>query len=401
MDNGVTDSDVTVAGQTGATPDIDPGQFRTVLGQFPTGVAAITTIATDGSPQGMVAGTFVSVSLDPPLVAFFPDRKSNSLRIIRESGFFCANVLSADQIGIAGVLARKGDNKFQDLKWKPSPMVKAPLLDDAVAWIDCKVESITEAGDHFIVMGSVQGLGVLAEESLPLIFFRGGYGRFSSASLMSLDSSVLRSVELAREQMEELTAQFDMECLIQRKHGDEMAILASAGTVRVPGVMTRVGQRMPIAPPMGAMLVAWGSEKEAQRWIALGEAAGKDAEQLRGVLERVHERGWSLGLASDAQLNLDDANAAVSADLNEDKRRQALKEAIERIDVTDSEPAEWHDEVSIRSVAAPVFGRDGEVIFTISLYGVRDVSAVRLDQMRDAVKAAASVVTKRLVDLVA
>ena len=57
---------------------IDPSDFRRVLGHYPTGVCVVTAILPDGRPEGMVVGSFTSASLDPPLVAFFPDKRSNT-----------------------------------------------------------------------------------------------------------------------------------------------------------------------------------------------------------------------------------------------------------------------------------------------------------------------------------
>ena len=71
----------------------------------------------------------------------------------------------------------KGDDKFAGLGWKPAGS-GAPLLEGVLAWIDCDIESVTEAGDHFFVLGAVRDLGV-AEEGSPLLFFRGGYGHFA------------------------------------------------------------------------------------------------------------------------------------------------------------------------------------------------------------------------------
>ena len=160
---------------------IDPQHFRRVLGHFPTGVAGITSIGPDGAPVGMAVGSFTSVSLDPPLVAFLPDKKSTTFPKIRDAGFFCANVLGADQEHICRAFASKAPDKFVDVGWRPADS-GAPILDRAVAWIDCDIEEVHEAGDHFIVIGRVRELEV-PEVGLPLLFFQGGYGRFAPLSL--------------------------------------------------------------------------------------------------------------------------------------------------------------------------------------------------------------------------
>lgn len=155
----------------------DPAQFRQVLGHFPTGVTVITA-ATDAGPVGMAVGSFCSVSLEPPLVAFFPDRGSATWPRIQPSGSFCVNILSADQEDVCRRFAMKGEDKFDGLGWTPAGS-GSPLLDGVVAWIDCDISSITDAGDHHCVMGQVRELDVSTAHS-PLIFFRGGYNVLAS-----------------------------------------------------------------------------------------------------------------------------------------------------------------------------------------------------------------------------
>src|SRR3546814_16617268 len=75
---------------------IDPRHFRNVLGCYPTGVCVVTA-SHEGARHAMVVGSFTSISLDPPLVGFFPDKKSSSWPQIAATGHFCANILAADQ----------------------------------------------------------------------------------------------------------------------------------------------------------------------------------------------------------------------------------------------------------------------------------------------------------------
>lgn len=156
------------------TGEIDSARFRQVLGHFPTGVTVVAGTDGDG-PVGLAVGSFASVSLEPPLVLFCPAKTSSSWPRIEAAGAFCANVLSEDQEDICRVFASKGDDKFQGLGWRPAAS-GAPVLADVLAWVDCRVESVHDAGDHLIVVGRVTELEVEAEGA-PLIFYRGGYGR--------------------------------------------------------------------------------------------------------------------------------------------------------------------------------------------------------------------------------
>jgi flavin reductase (DIM6/NTAB) family NADH-FMN oxidoreductase RutF len=158
-------------------PEIDGETFRRVLGHYPTGVCVVTAVEPDGAPAGMVVGSFSSVSLDPPLVAFFPDKGSSSWPRIARAGRFCVNVLASDQQHLCRRFAARGTDKFSDLPYRLSTN-GSPVLDEVVAWIDCTLEAVHEAGDHFIVLGRVLELDI-ARADEPLLFFRGKYGNFA------------------------------------------------------------------------------------------------------------------------------------------------------------------------------------------------------------------------------
>jgi 3-hydroxy-9,10-secoandrosta-1,3,5(10)-triene-9,17-dione monooxygenase reductase component len=145
------------------------------MGHFATGVTVVTA-AGDSGPTGLSENSFTSVSLDPPLVAFCVARLSSTWPVIRESGAFCVNILGEDQEDVCRVFARPGAKRFHGIGWRPAPS-GAPILADVLAWVDCAVEGEHEAGDHLIVVGAVRDLKVL-HEGRPLVFYRGGYGRF-------------------------------------------------------------------------------------------------------------------------------------------------------------------------------------------------------------------------------
>ena len=154
---------------------VDSALYRQVLGRFPTGVAVVT--ATDREePAGLAVNSFASVSLEPPLVAFCVTHSSTTWRHIQAAGAFCVNILSEDQEHLSRVFATRAPHKFRGVGWRPAPS-GAPIIADVLAWIDCTVEAVHPAGDHSIVVGQVRELEV-AREGRPLVFYRGGYGRF-------------------------------------------------------------------------------------------------------------------------------------------------------------------------------------------------------------------------------
>ncbi|MFP5435935.1 MAG: flavin reductase family protein, partial [Alphaproteobacteria bacterium] len=122
-------------------------------------------------------GSFTSVSLDPPLVAFFPAKSSSSWPRIEAVGKFCVNILASDQQPLCRQIAAPGPDKFAGIVHRVSAN-GSPILDDVVAWIDCALDAVHEAGDHYIVLGKVVALEVDRPER-PLLFFQGSYGEFS------------------------------------------------------------------------------------------------------------------------------------------------------------------------------------------------------------------------------
>lgn len=156
---------------------IDPAQFRAVLGAYPTGVCAITATGADGAPIGMVVGTFTSVSLDPPLVGFLPDKGSSTWPQIEAAGGFCVNVLASDQMDSCRQLAGKGPDKFAEVLTTLSELGH-PVIVGSIARIDCALHSVLDAGDHWFVLGRVQTLEATRDDD-PMLFYRGRYGGFA------------------------------------------------------------------------------------------------------------------------------------------------------------------------------------------------------------------------------
>lgn len=155
---------------------IDPAHYRTVLGNFPTGVTVVAATV-DGRAVGLAIGSFFSVSLDPPLVGFCVGTSSNSWKAIEPAGHFVVNVLSDEQVDLSGQFAGKAEDKFAGIDWTPGPGHGGPRIAGCLAHIDCSLESVTDAGDHVVVIGRVHALDVHRGDVGPLLFFRGRYGR--------------------------------------------------------------------------------------------------------------------------------------------------------------------------------------------------------------------------------
>jgi len=155
----------------------DAATYRTVLGHFATGIVLVTA-AHGEDPVGMACNSFTSVSLDPPLVLFCAAKASTTWPRIQAAGKWAANVLDDDGEEICRLFAQKGADRFSRIAYVPSRS-GSPIIEDALAFVDCETVAEHDAGDHVIVVGRVVELGYQAEGK-PLVFYRGGYGRFES-----------------------------------------------------------------------------------------------------------------------------------------------------------------------------------------------------------------------------
>ena len=132
----------------------------------------------DGDPVGFTCQAFAALSLEPPLVLLAPAKSSTSWPRIAQAGAFCVNILAAHQGGLARTFSVSGADKFAGVEWRPGPVTSSPVLPDALAWVECRLEAIYDSGDHELVTGRVLALDVTERE--PLLYFRGGFGGFSA-----------------------------------------------------------------------------------------------------------------------------------------------------------------------------------------------------------------------------
>ena len=346
---------------------IDPKHFRRVLGHFPTGVAVITGLDAEGKPGGLAIGSFSSVSLDPPLVAFMPDKNSSTWPKIRDRGHFCVNILGADQETVCRTFAVSGGDKFAELAWRPAGS-GAPVLDGVLAWIDCDLEVIHDAGDHFIVIGRVRELDV-SGNTFPLVFFQGGYGRFSSLSLAAWESDLalqMRSADLARPYMELLAEELEVECVASAIVGADLVLLARAGQLETNALPTAVGQRIPFEPPVGTAFVAWASESAQKVWLDRLDknASPETLEALKRTLAEVRQAGYSVGRGHRWHSEAAQVMSRPDPTLHVDETSAQLHQLIGMLPPDYESPvADSGDE---RTVSTPVFGPGGVVVMVLS-----------------------------------
>lgn len=155
---------------------LDHARFREVLGHFATGVTVVSAME-DGEPVGFTCQSFTSLSLEPPMVAIVPAKSSTSWPRIAKAGAICVNILAADQEALCRAFAVSGGDKFSGVAWHPG-MLGTPVIEGCLAWVECELEAIHDAGDHELVTGRVVDMAVAGGQ--PLLFYRGGFGSFTS-----------------------------------------------------------------------------------------------------------------------------------------------------------------------------------------------------------------------------
>jgi 3-hydroxy-9,10-secoandrosta-1,3,5(10)-triene-9,17-dione monooxygenase reductase component len=164
-----------------ARPNVqEPGgtgqTFREVMGRYTTGVA-IVTASWQGKPHGLAVNSLTSVSLDPPLVLFCPDKNSDTWPAIRDAGSFGVNILSSGQAQMCRQFSRKGADRFADVSYTRSSR-GCPVLAETLAYLECEIEQVIEAGDHYVTIGRVVEMG-MDPDLHPLAFHQGRFHRLA------------------------------------------------------------------------------------------------------------------------------------------------------------------------------------------------------------------------------
>ena len=148
---------------------------RRIMGHFATGVTVVTTWH-ENKPQGMTANAVASLSLDPPLVLVSVDVKAQMNACLKASNCFAVNILTEEQEELSVRFARHGPKDFSGIAYR-TEATDSPVLDLALAFVDCRVTSILPGGDHDIFIGEIVAGGT--REGRPLLFYSGKYGSLS------------------------------------------------------------------------------------------------------------------------------------------------------------------------------------------------------------------------------
>ena len=150
-------------------------EFRRVCSRFATGVAVLTVSDPEGSPHGLTVNSFTSVSASPPLVLACVDLACSLLPLFDGASHFGLSFLEEHQQEISMRFAFVPERRFAGISWTTAPS-GVPIVDGALGWMECRIESRIPAGDHMILLGEVVAAGERAV-GLPLVYFGSGYRR--------------------------------------------------------------------------------------------------------------------------------------------------------------------------------------------------------------------------------
>jgi flavin reductase (DIM6/NTAB) family NADH-FMN oxidoreductase RutF len=165
-----------VSGDDG-DPGVDPDLFRRVVSRFATGVAIVTAVV-DGDDHAMTVNAFSSVSLDPLLVMFCPEKVARFHGFVLDAGEWAVSVLGEEMRDASQWFATRGrmlDGQLQGWDHVRGPVTGAAIFKNAVAALECRTHAVHEAGDHSIVVGEVLALDVPSPDADPLVFYEGRY----------------------------------------------------------------------------------------------------------------------------------------------------------------------------------------------------------------------------------
>jgi flavin reductase (DIM6/NTAB) family NADH-FMN oxidoreductase RutF len=152
----------------------DPQLFRKACSRFPTGVTVTTVLGRDGKPYGTTVSSFTSVSLNPPMVLVCIDQRSQMLSHLEVDRCFAVNILGDCQKELSVRFSESRSDRFANVRWHAG-VTGAPVLFDVPAIFECRIASMTPAGDHVVVIGRVAH--VMATDRPPLAYLNSSYGK--------------------------------------------------------------------------------------------------------------------------------------------------------------------------------------------------------------------------------
>lgn len=153
---------------------LDPDAFRAVMGRFASGVTIVTAVDDEGTDHGMTVSAFASLSLEPPLVVICIDHTASMHDLLLTAPYFAVNVLTAGQEPLARRFAETGAQRFTGIGYTRGER-DLPVLNDALAHVECRRVAHYDGGDHTIIVGETEN--AVVREGRPLLYYRGGFAQ--------------------------------------------------------------------------------------------------------------------------------------------------------------------------------------------------------------------------------
>lgn len=378
------DDSLSISAFRAASSDERSKWWRSVLGEYPTGVSIISALDDSGTPQGLVVGTFSSVSLNPPLVSFMPMNTSRSYTAIAKASRFRVSVLGAGHEALCRAFASAPpEQRFEHGEWVRDED-GLPRLRDAVAWFDCDRWQTIPAGDHDIVLGLVDDLG-FGEDSpgMPMLFFKGGYGTFTVPRLEFDPDTLgvhLRVATELQSEVQELAESLGAVVTLCRLAGKKVVVLTAANLKPDNDVPPAVGATFPYAAPMGLVFASWSEDPVRQRaWLAAGRDLGfNDEELLHRMTQATKTRGYAVSLGGTMGQRFE----RVTANLQKGTPELAeLWSGIVQDFIEIEGQPEWASHVTSIQVPVAVEGGDPELALVVS--GLAGLNVGELDAIAE------------------
>jgi 3-hydroxy-9,10-secoandrosta-1,3,5(10)-triene-9,17-dione monooxygenase reductase component len=248
--------------------------LRAAMGHFATGVAVITASDGEGRPFGTTANAISSLSLDPPLVLACLRRESETLVALRATGRFAVNVLGADQRELSDRFARRTEPEtWAGVAHRLPDGV--PVLDGALATVECAIHEIADGGDHVIVIGHVVAVGHPDDHVEPLLFYRGAYAALGGGEVGGGEAAAAEPATPAS--------------------SPEIALPSALGALRMVALEDGGSVEASVAVLVGEPHGSHGALVHVHRGCLLGDALGSQVcrgrERLHGVLREIAESG--------------------------------------------------------------------------------------------------------------
>jgi flavin reductase (DIM6/NTAB) family NADH-FMN oxidoreductase RutF len=158
---------------------VDPLEYRSVIGHLATGVTVITTAAGE-EMQGMTANAVTSLSLDPTMILICVEKSTHTHGVLERGGVFAVNILGDHQEQVSRLFAKRAEPEINSLRGERFTLgvTGVPVLEDCLAYLECRVAQVFEGGDHSIFLGQVVAASVV-QDAEPLLFYRSQYRRLA------------------------------------------------------------------------------------------------------------------------------------------------------------------------------------------------------------------------------